>query len=133
MKKMTTLSKRTRFPYYLARISLAMTYFLLLIALVCAIFKSFVSCIVASILVGIFYGLAFFSTKKVNKKISCWLKLTGRNFLFGFPSHHLNVFIFTQNLTILLIFLFPQSIWNLIKSAKNLFGFLKEDELLLRR
>ncbi len=64
MKKMTTLSKRTRFPYYLARISLAMTYFLLLIALVCAIFKSFVSCIVASILVGIFYGLAFFFNEK---------------------------------------------------------------------
>lgn len=64
MRKMTTLSKRTRFPYYLARISLAMTYFLLLIALVCAVFKLFVFCAVACVLVGVFYGLAFYHNEK---------------------------------------------------------------------
>lgn len=37
-------------PYHLARISLAMTYFLLLIALVCAVFESFVFCAIASVL-----------------------------------------------------------------------------------
>lgn len=50
--------------FRLARISLAMTYFLLLVELVCAVFESFVFCAIASVFIGVFYGLAFFYNEK---------------------------------------------------------------------